>query len=405
VRVIGEGAMGVVYEAIDRERRQRVALKTLTNFGPDALYRFKNEFRALADVRHRNLVQLYELVVTDDDLVFFTMELVRGNDFRTYVCRSEPREAGGGTSSADMGRLRMALLGLAEGIQTIHLAGKLHRDVKPSNVLVTPEGRVVLLDFGVATELEVPPEEPRAPEMVGTARYMAPEQAVDGALTTASDWYSVGVMLYEVLVGRPPFVGSAFDVLQEKLTVEALAPSSSVSGVPDDLDGLCSALLRIDPQKRPSGTEILSKLREGLGTKTTVSLPSPADTDSVFVGRESHLRQLRDAFETARAGRSITVRVAGALGMGKSTLVQRFLDEVIAQAVVLRGRAYERESIPYKAVDSVVDALTRHLDATVRRRCLAGALAGCLGAGAPVSGASTRFQRRVRRRRTRNGPA
>src|ERR1019366_454798 len=164
VRVIGEGGMGVVYEAIDHERRQRVALKTLLNFTPDALYRFKNEFRTLADIRHRNLVRLHEFVVADADRVFFTMELVRGIDFRTYVSRPDFRDQDGrpvpissapptrvsprppilassppsndrpvlGESPADPERLRAALLGLAEGIHALHSAGKLHRGIKPS---------------------------------------------------------------------------------------------------------------------------------------------------------------------------------------------------------------------------------------------------------------------------------
>src|ERR1019366_6006774 len=165
VRVIGEGGMGVVYEAIDHERRQRVALKTLLHFTPDALYRFKNEFRTLADIRHRNLVRLHEFVVADADRVFFTMELVRGIDFRTYVSRSDLRGPGGGllrmssppptrlsphpaasiaiskaagrserpsldVSPSDPDRLPAALLGLAEGIHALHRAGKLHRDIK-----------------------------------------------------------------------------------------------------------------------------------------------------------------------------------------------------------------------------------------------------------------------------------
>src|ERR1019366_6558787 len=212
VCVIGGGGMGGGYEAIDHERRQRVALKTLLNFTPDALYRFKNEFRTLADIRYRNLVRLHEFVVADADRVFFTMELVRGIDFRTYVSRSDLRAPGGGllrmssppptrlsphpvaasiaiskgagrsdrpslhVSPSVPDRLRAALLGLAEGIHALHRAGKLHRDIKPSNVLVTAEGRGVLLDVGVATELSTPAEETGAPEYVGTARYIAPEQ-------------------------------------------------------------------------------------------------------------------------------------------------------------------------------------------------------------------------------------
>jgi serine/threonine protein kinase/tetratricopeptide (TPR) repeat protein len=395
VRVIGHGGMGIVYEAIDHELRQRVALKTLRNFDPDALYRFKNEFRTLADLRHSNLVRLHEFVMTDAERVFFSMELVRGDEFRTYVWRPEIRAVRapsgrtsdsspptqrsgrvdrtsdapsaeilsvGGPSPADMGRLRAALLGLAEGLEALHAAGKLHRDIKPSNVLVTPEGRVVLLDFGVATELASPRDEDRGLELVGTTAYMAPELAIAEPPTTASDWYSVGVVLYEALVGRPPFLGSTLEVLQRKNLMEASAPSAVVAGVPADLDDLCRGLLNRDPALRLAGANVLAQLRHR-GSRTSSSLRPPALADVAFVGREQQIAQLRDALEAVRAGRSVTVRVGGTSGMGKSTLVQRFLDELSTDGstLVLRGRAYERESVPYKAVDSVIDALSRYL--------------------------------------------
>src|SRR5580698_10025820 len=354
VRRIGVGGMGAVYEAFDRDRRQRVALKTLLRFSPAALYRFKQEFRTLADVHHPNLVRLHELVVTEGAAAFFVMELVGGSDFQAYVQRvvDEPPSpspapalppratvkprSGAATSGhpalkpspADFDKLRRGLRQLVEGVQALHSAGKLHRDIKPSNILVTPEGRVVILDFGVATELRGHAGE--APtgsgEVVGTARYMAPEQVDENAPIPASDWYSVGVILYEALVGQTPFVGSTIDVLSMKSAVDPLAPSECVEGVPPDLDALCVALLRRDPEARPQGADILRRL----GATRTSAPPSALVADpseAAFVGREPQLQALRAAYAASRAA-SVTVRVGGASGMGKSTLVHYFLDQL-----------------------------------------------------------------------------
>jgi serine/threonine protein kinase len=412
VRCIGEGGMGVVYEAIDRDLAQPVALKTLQNFSPAALYRFKQEFRTLADVTHPNLVHLYELIASEESGVFFTMELVGGVDFLAHTQKSEPgapeaaavdskspyadddaltvneasrdlmrrqgAESGvlerasshpapttGRLCAAEIDRLRPALRQLVQGVEALHSAGKLHRDIKPSNVLVTPAGRVVLLDFGVATELGGAVDERLVEhEVVGTVRYMAPEQATDEAPTAASDWYSVGAMLYEALVGQPPFVGPQIDVVTRKMMLDPRPPRECVKGVPADLDALCCDLLRREPHERPTGPQILRRLGVGRSLRPSARpAPSPeADGAVPLVGRESHLRALRGAFDDAK-DRAVTVLVHGASGMGKSTLVEHFLDELAerGEAVTLRGRAYERESVPYKAFDSIVDALTRYL--------------------------------------------
>jgi hypothetical protein len=354
--------MGVVYETFDHDRRELVAAKTMLHFSPANLYRFKQEFRTLADVVHPNLVRLHELVASGGESVFFTMELVRGTTFRRHVRASVE----GGGQETDFARLRSSLRQLAEGLQALHAAGKLHRDIKPSNVLVTTEGRVVILDFGVATELGRPGASgpaPRSDEVVGTDVYMAPEQAAGAPPTAASDWYSVGVMLYEALVGQPPFTGSSADVLARKSAMDAQPASATTSGIPDDLDALCSDLLRRDAGARPSGREILGRLPRSSAPPRATPPPAWPPADVPLVGRERHLAALRTALEEARAGRCVTVLVHGASGMGKTALVRAFIDtlEETGQAAVLRGRVHQRESMPYRAFDGVVDALRRKL--------------------------------------------
>ncbi|HLK35621.1 MAG TPA: protein kinase, partial [Polyangiaceae bacterium] len=391
---LGQGGMGVVYEAYDRQRRERVALKTLLHFDAAALYRFKQEFRTLADVGHPNLVHLHELVAGERDNVFFTMELVEGTDFLGYVRSSQarlpddktevrtivdvppapasaarPRRSTGdskGTRAApgyNVDRLRHALKQLVDGVRALHDAGKLHRDLKPSNVRVTPEGRVVILDFGVATELRPSTDGVAEDEMVGTATYMAPEQASGEAPVAASDWYSVGVMLYEALVGCAPFTGAMAEVLTLKCTVAPMPPSARVNDVPPDLDELCMALLATDPEARPSTPDLLRRLGATTSDRATAP-PLEAGGGRVrLFGRERQQGELEAAFEATGEGRTIAVHVSGKSGLGKSALAHLFLDRVQARegVLVLRGRAYERESVPYKALDSVVDALTRHL--------------------------------------------
>ncbi len=396
-RTLGAGGMGVVYEAKDAERCHLVALKTLPCFDAAALYRFKQEFRTLADVRHENLVQLFELVVSSEAPAFFAMELVDGVDFTQHVRgawaqqprdpnraeevatragpirsaahaeeRSESRdrfamEDYDRRSPADFAKLRPALRQLCEGLCALHATGKLHRDIKPSNVLVTHAGRVVILDFGVATDVAAPSDQDD--EVAGTPRYMAPEQAMSEAPTPAGDWYSVGVMLYEALAGRPPFVGTTAEVLKAKCLVPPIPPSALVDGLPRDLDELCVDLLQIEPAARPSGSAILSRLLSASDGAAPATQPVSLVPTALLVGREKERVRLEEAFEQVRADCAQTVLVGGAPGVGKSALVHRFVDDLLRseRAALLFGRAYERESLPYKAVDSVVDALSRRL--------------------------------------------
>ena len=380
VRELGRGGMGVVYQAYDRKRKGMVALKTMQGMDPRALLRFKQEFRSLADLNHPNLVALYELI-GDGQLWFFTMELIEGISFLDHVqgepanrslspTRSDSRpEAAYGRcrlsplDSEQAARLRHALAQLAAGVHFLHEAGKLHRDIKPGNVLVTRPGRVVLLDFGLAAELDRQ-QQHLSLHLLGTLAYMSPEQAARKPIAPASDWYAVGVMLYETLTGMLPFDGEGYEILHNKQRFDPPAPSAVVPGTPEDLSSLCMDLLRRDPDARPRGEEVLQRLTEGAGIVTLPAPRGPQRLEVPLIGRQRHLQVLSEAFEVIRSGRTALVAIHGRSGAGKSALLQRFLDDLNerGQAVVLAGRCYEQESVPYKALDSVVDALSRYLE-------------------------------------------
>jgi serine/threonine protein kinase len=404
VRKLGSGGMGVVYEAEDQLRKARVALKTLYQTDADLLYRLKREFRSLRDVVHRNLISLDELFEEDGNW-FFTMELIDGENLSDYLQRTAmpPLAAEGGGAPAwrmpglpdeaatetidgrvapaavptppaprevrsaqplDFDRIRAVFAQTAEGLLAIHDAGKIHRDIKPSNVLVTKDGRVVILDFGLVTERwDMARSHER--EIVGTVMYMAPEQAAGTAVGPQADWYSLGVMLYEAVAGQRPFDGPFGVVLAAKQYSAPRNPLAINSHCPDDLAQLCMQLLRVDPLQRPSGLDVLRQLGAGKPEAAAAhSSPAGASQRGIFVGREPELRELHRAFDDVRGGAAVAVFVHGESGIGKSTLIHHFITTVNsdgAELVVLMGQCREHEAVPFKAMDGIIDALSRFL--------------------------------------------
>ncbi len=359
---LGAGGFGVVYRAHDRVQGRDVALKTMGEADPTTLARFKNEFRALADLAHPNLVTLYHLFADDD--WYFTMELIEGVHLLDHVRPDGTRSPTDSTAQPETSpdsprarrwtsqprgeslvteRLRAVLPQVVAGVDALHRAGKLHRDLKPSNVLVRRDGRAVVCDFGLVVDVG---DAGAWLGRGGTPVYMSPEQATGEALTPASDWYAVGVMMYEALTGRLPFEGSAREIAAAKVERDPPPPTG-----PADLVALCAALLRREPDARPDAASILAQL--GARPITAVQVP--------FVGRDRELAALHDALATSRR-RSVAVLVDGPSGIGKTALCHEFLAEAArGGALVLEGRCYERESVPYKALDALVDALARHL--------------------------------------------
>jgi predicted Ser/Thr protein kinase len=349
-RRIGIGGMGEVFVARHAQTGERVALKTSRRDHPKHRYRFKREYRALVDITHPNLVRFGELHMVDTGPSFLTMELLDGEHFVKWVRGSLPEGR-----VPDIARLEAALRQLVEGLAFLHEQGYVHRDLKPSNVLVTREGRVVILDFGIVLE----PTESQLGltnegQALGTPLYMAPEQAA-GRSSPAADCYSLGAILFESLTGRAPHASSMLEFSTPR-TPESRLP---LEAIPVRLRDLCVRLLRRDPARRPDCAEILARLGEPERRARASEGP--------FVGREAELAELDRAFARLAAGGPVVVHVAGRSGQGKSSLVRQWLATLqrTREVAVLRGRCRERESVPYKGIDAVIDALgiqLRHLE-------------------------------------------
>jgi tetratricopeptide (TPR) repeat protein len=359
---LGEGGMGAVYRAYDAELGEEVAVKVLLRAAPEDVFSLKSEFRALAELRHPNLVDLYELIAEDSGCCF-SMEVVPGSDLLTHLRGSLPVG-----SCPSLPTVRDAAAQLARALCAVHDAEKLHRDVKPHNVRVTPSGRVVLLDFGLVEPLGARSAHTRGSGgPLGTFGYMAPEQARGEALGPAADWFSYGATLYEVLTGRLPSDKPAAWLFGRSASFGVPRASTLSPDIPPDLDQLLVELLDPVPAQRPSGRNVLQRLAgttvEAAGSPGPLSV-LPARLP--FENRVEELATLAEAFERSQRRTGVVVHVHGPSGIGKTELVRRFTEEQGAGATVLCGRCHPQEAVVFNALDGIVDELSRWLDGLPR---------------------------------------
>lgn len=261
-RLIGAGGMGEVYEAEDQQLGRRVALKVLpaaVAADVERLARFTREARALATLNHPGIVTIYS-VDESDGVHFFTMELVNGQTLAASI----PPEGFGALRLLDLATP------LAEALAAAHERGIVHRDLKPANVMVTSDGRVKVLDFGLAKVFPLPGEADSALTLdrtadgavLGTLAYMAPEQLAGRPADARSDIFALGMVLYEMAAGRHPFAGLSLAALMVAQMQQTPAPLLGLnSGLPVELERLIARCLEKDPARRPkTATEVRSAL-------------------------------------------------------------------------------------------------------------------------------------------------
>lgn len=263
-RKLGEGGMGEVYLAEDQATKRLVALKRLRSSGPadaSTLARFASEAAASAAVDHPGVVGCTHVDVSDDGGIYHIMEYVKG-------CTLQAALAAG---AADMSAALRLGAGIADVLAAAHAAGVVHRDVKPSNIMLTDaHPGLRIMDFGIAKVRDEPTEATRTGQVLGTPRYMAPEQLTDGAaITGGTDVYALGAVLFEMIAARPPFVAQSLHALLHA-HLEKPVPdlSDHAMNVPPEVAALVTRCLAKDPRNRPPAIEVahvLDTIADSLG--------------------------------------------------------------------------------------------------------------------------------------------
>ena len=345
---LGAGGMGEVYLAQDTHLDRLVAIKFLpVDLTRDAarLRRFEQEARAVSALNHPNIVTIFEIGEVSTGR-FIVLEYVKGRTLREII-------------GSGQGLALLPAIGrqVANALAVAHDAGMVHRDIKPENIMVRDDGYVKVLDFGLArlATRDISSDstadtaiQTRPGMLIGTVAYMSPEQVKADAVGSASDVYSIGVVLYEMATGRKPFKsGSELAVMHQIAYDQPPAPTTLNPDLPLALETLIVRMLDKNPQQRPSAADVAAALaaaEQPVPAAADGAAPSPRQSRRT-VGRAAERGRLRAAFHSASAAHGLIVCVTGETGLGKTTIVEDFLSElqqIDAASMFARGRCSER---------------------------------------------------------------
>src|SRR6266699_484476 len=272
LQLLGQGGMGAVYKARDKELDRIVALKLIRSEfakNPEILRRFKQELILARQVTHKNVIRIYDLGQADG-IKFITMDFVEGRDLRQLLVEKgkfPPEQAA------------RIMLQICRALEAAHTEGVIHRDLKPHNIMLDSGGRAYVMDFGIARSAYLPGMT-QTGALIGTPEYMSPEQARGEKLTERSDLFSLGVIFYELLTGKSPYPADApLGTLWKRLQEKAKPPSEIDATVPKPLSDIVMNALEIEPEKRlSSAREMGHQLEIWLGPSagsSTIFLPAP----------------------------------------------------------------------------------------------------------------------------------
>ena len=351
---IGRGGMGVVYQALETGLGRHVALKFLSPElagDPVLMQRFVREAKTASGLSHPHICAVHALG-EHDGIRFIVMEFIEGQTLRSCA-------AGGFPIPELLGLVRQA----AGALAAAHAAGVVHRDIKPENLMVRPDGYLKVLDFGLARRLPTASlntdsvsHDAWPGALLGTIAYMSPEQTRSEPLDGSSDVFSLGIVLYLLVTGQHPFErDNPFSTLHAISSAQP-APASRVNpSVSTALEGLIQAMLNKDPRLRPTAIDV----ERALTAIVRGERVARNSTTRRIVHREEQLEALRRAMAAAETGRGTVICVSGEPGIGKTTLIEGFLEELGSRAGchVARGRCSERQVVASTAYLPIMDAL------------------------------------------------